>query len=493
MNYAEFGHDAMLIIPVENQINWRRPPWMTFLLMLSCFLVFTFYQSGDEQLMDDALDHYLAADLDKVEAPLYEIYLQRRINLEGETRRIHELNLLAEWQAAEQRGWVASMMLADRGFYAYLQENRNILWFAEERDAWLQAREPIQHDYIDQLSFNKLGLTPAHLSLSSLFSYQFLHGGWGHLIGNLLFLFLLGFTVEKALGPGRYLAAYLACGALSGVIYTLFTLGSQIPLVGASGSISGLMGMYVAIYGLQKIRFFYFAWVYFDYFRAPALALLPVWIGKEIFDHWFAGHTGVAYLAHAGGLAAGAGLILLLGKGWFQIKETFFEPDETQQDDRFTQSYALALDSVGRMEFDQASRQFEALWERYPDRFILLEHLYRLAKLRPGLPEYQQRTRQLMAQCLKRKQFDLLTRVWTEYQTLAGADHPLPAQEHSRILFISIQQGNLKVAEKAFERLRASDDRVLVEEACRVMISELEKHQMSPKANQYKQILANLS
>ena len=68
-----------------------------------------------------------------------------------------------------------------------------------------------------------LGLVPAELSLYTLITYQFLHGGWGHIIGNLLFLFLLGFTVEKALGRGRFLVAYLVCGALSGLVFTAFS------------------------------------------------------------------------------------------------------------------------------------------------------------------------------------------------------------------------------------------------------------------------------
>src|SRR5690606_35880873 len=127
-----------------------------------------------------------------------------------------------------------------------------------QRAEWLARRVPIQEELIGRLSAFRFGLVPARLDVYTLVTYQFLHGGWGHIIGNLLFLCLLGYTVEKALGPGRFLLAYLVCGVLSGLMYTGFSLGSQVPLVGASGSISGLMGMYVAIYGLRKIRFFYF-------------------------------------------------------------------------------------------------------------------------------------------------------------------------------------------------------------------------------------------
>ena len=76
----------------------------------------------------------------------------------------------------------------------------------------------IEEQWISRMSAFQLGLVPSDLSLYTLITYQFLHGGWGHIIGNLLFLFLLGFTVERALGPGKFLVAYLVCGALSGLV-----------------------------------------------------------------------------------------------------------------------------------------------------------------------------------------------------------------------------------------------------------------------------------
>ncbi|MBE0487374.1 rhomboid family intramembrane serine protease, partial [Marinobacter sp.] len=394
----------MLIIPAENAINWKRPPWVTLGLIMACLMVFLFYQGGDDRKLESALEQYLGGNLLSLEAQAYEDYLQRAIQFEGDPQSVLELREFQSLQENNEALWQAVTLLLDREFYQYLQENRDLIWAPAERNQWQQQRSAIEEQWISRMSAYQLGLVPADLSLYTLISYQFLHGGWGHIIGNLLFLFLLGFTVEKALGAGRFLAAYLVCGALSGLVFIGFSMGSHIPLVGASGSISGLMGMYVAIYGLQKIRFFYFLGVYFNYFRAPAIALLPVWLGKEVYDYWYAGATGIAYMAHAGGLVAGAGLVWLLGKSWLQVKEEFFEPEEDEQDARFTSAYAQAMASLGRMEFDLARRQFEALRERYPERTIVLEHLYHLAKLRPDLPEYRDRARELMADAMTRRQ-----------------------------------------------------------------------------------------
>ena len=479
----------MLIIPAENAVNWKRPPWVTLGLMFTCLLVFLFYQGGDSRKLEQAVDTYVDSGLPLLEGPAYEDYLQRKIRFEGEDELVFELQRFQKLRAEDEDFWLAVSLLMDREFYQYLLQNRDVIWAPVDRVHWLEQRTLIEETYIQRLSAQQFGLIPAQLSLYTLVTYQFLHGGWGHIVGNLVFLFLLGFTVEKALGPGRFLLAYLVCGALSGVVFTVFSLGSYIPLVGASGSISGLMGMYVAIYGLQKIRFFYFLGVYFNYFRAPALAILPVWLGKEIYDYWFAGATGVAYMAHAGGLLAGAGLVWLLGKSWLQVREEFFEPEKDEQDDRFTTSYAQAMASLGRMDFDLARRQFEALREHYPDRPILLEHLYNLAKLRPDLPEYLSRTRELMNGNLSRRQPEQMIAVWQEYLSKGESYHPLAAEDHNRVLFTSLKQHDLKAAEKAFERLRSADDPLLTNEACRLLAEEFEKLQMEPKARHYRQLL----
>src|SRR5690554_2764391 len=444
----------MLIIPAENAINWKRPPWVTLGLILTCVLVFLFYQGGDSRKLTQAVDAYVDSDLLLLEWPAYEDYLQRKIRFEGEDELALELQQFQKLREDGEDAWVSASLLMDREFYQYLQQNRDVIWASADRARWLEQRETIEETYIQHLSAQQLGLIPAQLSPYTLITYQFLHGGWGHIIGNLIFLFLLGFTVEKALGPGRFLVAYLVCGALSGLVFTAFSMGSQIPLVGASGSISGLMGMYVAIYGLQKIRFFYFLGVYFNYFRAPAIAMLPVWLGKEIYDYWFAGATGIAYMAHAGGLLAGAALVWLLGKSWLQVKEEFFEPEPEQQDEQFTRGYAQAMASVGRMEFDLARRQFEALRENYPDRAVLLEHLYQLAKLRPDLPEYRGLARTLMADAMNRRQPEQMLEVWNEYLSKGEAHHPLAVEDHNRVLFTSLKNHDLKAAEKAFERMQ---------------------------------------
>jgi len=479
----------MLIIPAENSVDWRKPPWVTLGLMLACVLVFLFYQGDDDRKMQAALEQYLETDLLVLEAPAYEDYLEREVRFEERQERLQDLQEFQSLRQDNEEVWQALTLLTDRDFYQYLQDNESLIWTPAERRYWLEHRSAVEQQWLSRISTYQLGLVPGELTPYTLITYQFLHGGWGHIIGNLVFLFLLGFTVEKALGPARYLVAYLLCGALSGLVFTAFSMGSHVPLVGASGSISGLMGMYVAIYGLQKIRFFVFLGVYFNYFRAPALAILPVWLGKEIYDYWFAGATGIAYMAHTGGLLAGAGLVAAFGKSWLQVRQEFFEPEEEEVDARFTSAYAQAMASIGRMEFDLARRQFQALYEQYPDRPILLDHLYQLAKLRPDQPAYRQRARERMSDALAHRQPEKMVQTWLEYLKEGEAHHPLAAGDHNRVLFASLKQQDMKTAEKAFERLRQTAGPEVTEEACRLLIAEFEKLQLGSKASHYRHML----
>ena len=114
----------MLIIPAENAVNWKRPPWVTLSLMMACLLVFLFYQGGDDRKFEAALEQYLEADLLALEAPAYEDYLQREIRFSGDAQSVLELQEFQQLQEDNETFWLAATLLVDREFYQYLQENQ---------------------------------------------------------------------------------------------------------------------------------------------------------------------------------------------------------------------------------------------------------------------------------------------------------------------------------------------------------------------------------
>ncbi len=142
----------------------------------------------------------------------------------------------------------------------------------------------------------------------------FLHASWAHLIGNMLFLWTFGQMIEDALGHLGFLTFYLICGVAGSFAHYVTGPDSLIPLVGASGAISGIVGAYFIGFPRQKIRVV-IPPLFFLPFRVRALSLLFLWAVFQTalgFLTLQAGETGVAYWAHVGGFAAGSVLFLLL-------------------------------------------------------------------------------------------------------------------------------------------------------------------------------------
>ncbi|MCF7808597.1 MAG: rhomboid family intramembrane serine protease [Candidatus Marinimicrobia bacterium] len=166
----------------------------------------------------------------------------------------------------------------------------------------------LQHMYsLSGFVFSKAAFISGDpVSLVTLFSYQFLHGGWGHLIFNLLFLFIFGDNIEGSLGPRFFLIFYLACGvgaALSEVFLDPY-FGVNDPgfLIGASGSISGVLGAYALRYPKAKIL----TWVTFVFFfQVRAIWFIGIWIATQFLYQMMTPGDGTAYIAHIGGFITG--------------------------------------------------------------------------------------------------------------------------------------------------------------------------------------------
>lgn len=141
---------------------------------------------------------------------------------------------------------------------------------------------------------------------ATLFSYQFLHGGWDHLIGNMLFLWIFGDNVEDAMGHWRFLVFYLLTGALAALSHLIGDSSSLSPLIGASGAISGVLGAYLLLHPFARVVMLILIFPV----RVPAWFLLLVWFGFQFFALSEYQADGVAWLAHIGGFVAG---LLLVG------------------------------------------------------------------------------------------------------------------------------------------------------------------------------------
>ena len=144
---------------------------------------------------------------------------------------------------------------------------------------------------------------------------MFLHGGWFHLIGNMLFLWVFGNNIEDAMGHGRFVVFYLLCGVVAAGTQVVISPSSAIPMVGASGAISGVLGAYLLLYPRVRVHTLIFLGVFVTTVALPAYVMLGYWILLQLLGGLpaLAGMEsgGVAFWAHIGGFVAGMALISL--------------------------------------------------------------------------------------------------------------------------------------------------------------------------------------
>jgi membrane associated rhomboid family serine protease len=154
------------------------------------------------------------------------------------------------------------------------------------------------------------GLVPAFFSWPDILSSMFLHTGWLHFLGNMLYLWIFGDNVEDRLGRPRYLAFYIACGAAAALGHVAFNPGSATPAIGASGAISGVLGAYFVLYPRSRVLTAVFLIVVLDLVEVPALFFLGIWFLIQLFSGIgsFGVHAegGVAIWSHAIAFAVGA-------------------------------------------------------------------------------------------------------------------------------------------------------------------------------------------
>ncbi len=175
--------------------------------------------------------------------------------------------------------------------------------------------------------FNRFGVIPAVVistfsprgfdlhPVLSLLTSMFLHGGWFHLMGNMLFLYVFGDNVEDRLGHLRYLIFYLLAGVSASLVEVFFRPESVVPLIGASGAIAGVMGAYFLLFPKARVTTMIPLIVFFPVVDLPAFVFLGVWLLFQFLQastgYANASGGGVAWWAHAGGFIVGAFLLLI--------------------------------------------------------------------------------------------------------------------------------------------------------------------------------------
>ncbi|MBL4866216.1 MAG: rhomboid family intramembrane serine protease [Pseudomonadales bacterium] len=419
----------------------KAPVAVVLLILINC-LVYFGYQGGDEEKYQLATNFYLNSGLFKMEYPRYSSYLYR-------VEQSKQAQQAEQAYGAEEFEFLTQLMASDLGFAEHLQEKGTTFWSDKEYSRWQELKEKA-NTIARSISELRFGLVPAHNTPLTFISHQLLHSNLIHLIGALLLLIILGIPVEQALGVGRTLVSYILCGIGGGIVYSLATFFSDgphyQPYVGASASIAGLMGMYVAVHGLQKIRFVYFI-ITFGRSTVPALCLLPLWLGYEAFQTFYAQVPATAFWAHGGGLATGAAIVLATKKWFPVIKEIPIETEDLNLE--YKRELAKVMDSIGEMEFSSAASALRKLIDRHPRDFYLLEQLYKLEKLNTKKQSYQKTVEKIFCfPCNDDTQLLAIRNIYRDFKKVSER-LSLPLLENQTSCALILKLCRLNLAEEA--------------------------------------------
>jgi len=311
--------------------------------------------------------------------------------------------------------------------------NRDVL------DAW-DARHRLQEDPEElqqemdslgesyaQLNSNsiltKYAYIPAHPTLLSLITANFLHGGWLHIIGNMWFLWLAGAVLEDTWGRVIYPAFYLIAGVLALQVHAMANPGSFTPTIGASGAIAGLMGAFLVRFPTTKIEMGYLFFYRLYRFKMAAYWLLPVWLLTEVFyGSVFGQYSGTAHWAHVGGFVFGALIAVGVRKtGLEQIAEKGIQEKISWVSHPLL---AQASEHMEKGELDPAAASLQKLLLEKPDSIDAHRMLQRIHWEKNDLPAHRDALAKILSLEIKANDHEGALQTYQDFRKAGGQKLP---------------------------------------------------------------------
>lgn len=285
-----------MIIPIGNSGDLKRAPFITIIIILINIIAFI------------AVKGRVNEDNNKIMNSYYEYS-----------------DVLLEY-LMDHEGYTFAEILSDQEHFKELMEKPEIDSLSIYYKAITDAKAKYENAMNDHV-FNKLGVSGKNKSVINFLTAMFTHADIFHLIGNLWFLMLLGANVEDTYGRMNFLIFYILSGIVSSLIFILSQGDPNIPLIGASGAIAGVMGVFMVRHFKTKIKFFYFFFPFrpfFGTFRIIAGIVLPLWFLQQIVDASGQSDSGIAFMAHIGGFIFGVIIAVLIN--YFKIEEKYIAP-----------------------------------------------------------------------------------------------------------------------------------------------------------------------
>jgi len=432
----------MFVIPLTGKISWRNPPIVTIAIILINCLVWFVLQADDTDQQYEVSKFYFTSGLANIEISHFIAYRDGRLD--------EPVELLTEGQLDEQTMVQNYMAMQQDQVFQNKLNNDEIITASDQIYAEWKELKTEYESKRSQLTTLQYGFIPARKSLLTSFTYMFMHGSTGHLLGNMIFLWIVGCMLEMGLGRIQYAVLYIFGGLFAVWVFWLVYMNSTVPLVGASGAIAGLMGAFAVLFGKKKVKIFYSLGFYFNYLKIPAVILLPVWIGNEFYQMFGGGASHVAYVAHIGGLTGGAlfGAVCLkfsLGFNKDVIAETPV--------DEISPLMEKALKHIAELDMESGRKLLEEVLEKEPENIDALTHLFNVYKLDPEDQKFHQVTKKLIFELTRSyNTYEKAHQIYNEY--IGHTSNPrLSPQLYIQLSIMFAATGHLENAVKILTML----------------------------------------
>ncbi|MBN1274470.1 MAG: rhomboid family intramembrane serine protease [Candidatus Aminicenantes bacterium] len=349
-----------MLLPIGHEKDTvRRLPWVTFSIIGICFLAHIFISTQVREArteLQNSLREYI------------EYYvLHPYLVLDPEINK----QIFGEEEA---EGIDALLSLYQH------QPPKNPLVLGDEQEKLDELADKFKNG-LKNFPYRKWGYIPARPTMTGLFTYMFVHAGWLHLLGNLLFLYLTGPFIEDVWGRGFFAGFYILMGFISAFLFGQIYPGSNVPLIGASGAIAGVMGAFLVRYWFIKIDFLFLIIVIkVARFKAPTWVMLPLWFLLELYNARVvdqlnpSGGSGVAHWAHVFGFAFG--VATGIGMKIFNVEKKYITPKIDSKTGYVDDGLEIVTQALGKKKsgfFEEAYDMLRSAVEKYPSNTDVVE------------------------------------------------------------------------------------------------------------------------
>jgi membrane associated rhomboid family serine protease len=457
----------MIILPYGHEKqSVNRLPWVTFIIIglnILIFLALLFETRRNESMQQEKFNEF-------IEYYTYHAYLE----YPPEMQKFYRVD--------------------DKStFMDIMKETKSRL--SEETINKEQAElENLGKEVIELINENpawRFGYKPGDPHFFSLFTNLFMHAGFMHLFGNMLFLYLAGASIEDLWGRPLFVAFYLICGIAATLTHGLIYSASSIPLIGASGAIAGLMGAFLYRLYKTKIRFFYFFWVFITRpfmgtFNAPAYIMLPLWLLSQFFYASFTNEAGgVAFWAHIGGFVFGFGFAVVMKS--FQIEEKYITP-KIEKEVTMPQNplFEEALELSEKKSYPEAMNLLKKVVQQEPSHLGAHQEMLHIAMISEDSDTYEDSLNSILDILIRKKDWELFQEFYRRYQESSKRQN-LPAKTLLGLSTLFEEHGDYISAIQHYEELVQNypDDPVVMKahiKFARLFLDKLNKREKGIEA-----------